>query len=191
MIAPKILVLAASTRAESLNRRLAQLASVELRTRGAAVTFLDLTEYPLPVYNGDIEASEGIPEEAHELHKQLSGHAGVFIASPEYNATIPPLLVNALDWVSRVSDRGGQATAFAQPVYALGAASPGALGGYRGLTALRQMLELGLSARVLPTMATVSAAHEAFDSSGSLRQPASVDRLTKVMTQLITAVSEK
>jgi chromate reductase, NAD(P)H dehydrogenase (quinone) len=190
MSAPKILVLAAFTRADSLNRRLAQLATVELRVRGAAATYLDLTDYPLPVYNGDIEASEGVPTEAQALHEQLSTHAGVFIASPEYNAAIPPLLVNVLNWVSRVNDRGGQAAAFAQPVYALGAASPGAFGGYRGLTALRQMLELGLSARVLPTMATVPAAHEAFDISGSLRQPRSADLLAKVVAQLIIAASE-
>ena len=88
--------MAGSTRADSLNRRLANLAARELEAKGATVTQLDLAEYPLPVYNQDIETDEGIPTEALALHEQMSSHDGIFIASPEYNSAIPPLLVNVL-----------------------------------------------------------------------------------------------
>jgi chromate reductase len=182
-----ILVVSASVRHGSLNRRLAALAERRLQVLGALVTQLDLAEYPLPIYNGDFEVADGIPAQAIALQEQFRRHDGVFIASPEYNSAISPLLVNVLNWVSRVTTNGGPAAAFGNQVFGLGAASPGGFGGYRGLTALRQMLELGLSARVLPTMITVPMAHEAFDAAGELVNGRSVELLDRVVLELVAA----
>ncbi|MCQ4162393.1 NAD(P)H-dependent oxidoreductase [Roseomonas sp. GC11] len=172
MSQPRILVLAASLRGGSLNRRLAELFARRVTEQGGQATLPDLRDYAMPLYDGDIEQNEGIPATAKALHQVFAGHQGIFIASPEYNSALSPLLVNILSWVSRVKDNGGQGAAFGTPVYALGSASPGGFGGYRGLVALRGVLELGLGARVLPQMVSVPAAHQAFDEAGELTTPA-------------------
>lgn len=168
MTAPKILVFAGSVRQGSFNGKLAEAAAKSIEAQGASVTRLDLGEYPLSLYDAEIEAA-GIPEPVLALHEQFSSHDGVFIASPEYNSFPSPLLLNVLDWLSRVRHyEGGMVEAFERPVYAISSASPGPLGGYRGLMALRQKLELGLGATVLPAMAAVGTAHEALDADGNL-----------------------
>lgn len=188
MTPPKILVFAASTRKGSVNRRLAELAARRLHQHGATVDLLDLGGFvPLPLYDGDHEAEHGVPMQAVALHETLCNHDGVFIASPEYNSGPPPLLVNAFDWVSRVAEHGGMAAAFGRPKFALGAASPGALGGYRGLSQLRQWLELGFGAQVLPAMVTVPFAHEAFYAEGELRDTRAAAMLDKVVAQLVAS----
>lgn len=189
MPSPRILVLAASTRTGSFNRALAELACRKLEAEGAEVTYPDLKNYRLPVYDADQEKAEGLPEAARKLHDLFRSHDGIFIASPEYGANISPLLANLLAWVSRVRDHGGTPAAFGQPVFALGAASPGALGGYRGLMALRHSLELQLLARVLPVMVSVGAAHEAFDGNGDLRQPVPAQLLTQLAAELVAATT--
>lgn len=189
MAAAKILVLSASLRKGSFNSQLADVVEAALRAKGAQVTRLDLSRHELPIYDGNLEADQGIPPAALAIHEALSQHDGIFIASPEYNAGVPPLLGNVLAWVSRVREQGGPAAAFGSKVYALGAASPGALGGYRGLMALRQVLELGLSARVLPTMVTVGSAHQAFDEAGKLKNERSNDLVGKLADALIAAAS--
>ncbi|HEU4409338.1 MAG TPA: NAD(P)H-dependent oxidoreductase [Polyangiaceae bacterium] len=182
----RILVFSGSARQGSLNQRLADLAARALGEAGGEVTRLSLRDYPLPIYDGDEEeAGGGPPENARRLHEIFRSHGGVFIASPEYNAGVTPLLKNTLDWVSRVRDHGGQAAAFGRPVFALGAASPGGFGGYRGLMVLRQTLTLGLSATVLPAMASVSAAHEAFDAAGDLKSERSAKSLRALAAQLV------
>lgn len=188
---PRILVFSASLRTGSLNQQLATLAGQRLQALGASVTELNLAGHPLPIYNGNIEAGGVIPAEAQALHECLRNHDGVFIASPEYNSAIPPLLVNLLDWVSRVTAHGGMAAAFAKPVFALGSASPGGFGGYRGLVALRQMLELGLAARVLPSMICISQAHEAFDGAGELAHPRNRDMLDHLLANLVAAARQR
>ncbi|HEU4536922.1 MAG TPA: NAD(P)H-dependent oxidoreductase, partial [Polyangiaceae bacterium] len=173
----RVLVFSGSVRQGSFNQKLATLAARALREAGADVTELRLREHPLPLYDGDEEVASGPPEQAKKLHELFRTHQGIFIASPEYNAGLSPLLKNTIDWVSRVADHGGQGAAFGRPVFALGAASPGALGGYRGLMSLRQSLELQLQARVLPAMVTVGAAHEAFDEAGGLKNERSAKAL--------------
>jgi len=191
MPAPRILVLAASTRTGSYNRSLAELACRKLEAAGAEVTYPDLRNYRLPVYDADQEKAEGLPEAARKLHALFRSHDGIFIASPEYSANVSPLLVNLLAWVSRIREDGGMAAAFRQPVFALGSASPGTLGGYRGLIALRNSLELQLMARVLPEMVSVAAAHEAFDEQGELRQPALDEMLTQLVHELVAATTPR
>lgn len=182
MPAPRFLTLAGSVREGSHNGRLAEHMARRLEAAGAEVTRLSLGDHPLPLYSAALEAQGGVPDEARALHALFRAQAGIFIASPEYNASVPPLLVNALSWISRVREDGGIAAAFGRPVFAIGAASPGALGGYRGLIALRHLLELGLGARVLPAMVSVPGAVEAFDEAGDLRA-----ERARAMAETVTA----
>jgi len=102
MPVPKILVFAGSIRTGSYNERLAALAAKELALTGAEVTRISLEDYPLPIYDGDGEAKSGVPAHARSLKRMMAEHSGVFIASPEYNASVTPLLKNTIDWISRV-----------------------------------------------------------------------------------------
>jgi chromate reductase, NAD(P)H dehydrogenase (quinone) len=183
---PKILVFAGSIRAGSFNGRLAALAAKELALLAADVTRISLVDYPLPLYDGDTEDASGPPENAVKLKRQFTAHHGVFIASPEYNASITPLLKNTLDWISRVREAGAQPrTAFKDRVFALGAASNGTHGGYRSLIALRHVLELGCGALVLPDQVAIRNAATAFDEDGDLRAPGDADRLRSMLARLV------
>ena len=165
----RLLFLAGSARKGSFNKRLAELGASIAEANGIAATRLDLGDYPMPLYDGDLEAAEGPPENARKLKHVLALHTGVFIAAPEYNSSITPLLKNSLDWVSRVREEGeAPLEVFRTRVFASGSASPGALGGLRGLNTVRQVLELGLGALVLPEQFAVSRAGEAFDEHGHL-----------------------
>src|SRR5215472_14930227 len=125
MLDPKILVFAGSIRTGSHNARLAALAAKLLTLEGGQVTHISLQDYPLPLYDGDLEAKSGPPEHAVNLKRMLMQHAGVFIASGEYNASVTPLLKNAIDWVSRVRERGDPTyAAFKGRAFAISSASP-------------------------------------------------------------------
>lgn len=189
MATAKIVVFSASLRKGSYNTRLADQIEKILREKGAEVTRLDLAQFPLPVYDANLQEEQGIPAPAEAIHERLRESGGVFIATPEYNAGVPPLLSNVLAWVSRIRGNGGMAAAFQTPVYALGAASPGNLGGYRGLMALRQMLELSIGSRVLPTMISIASAADAFDEAGNLKNSRSADLAGRLADQLIAAAS--
>lgn len=165
-----ILVFAGSIRTGSFNARLAALMAKELTQIGAAVTLISLGDYPLPLYDGDLEAASGPPEQAVKLKRLFGLQRGVFIASPEYNASVTPLLKNTLDWISRVrEEREPPLAAYRNRVFALGAASNGTYGGMRSLMALRQVLELGCGALVLPDQIAVREAASAFDDSDNLK----------------------
>jgi NAD(P)H-dependent FMN reductase len=184
----KLLFIAGSSREGSLNKRLARLAAEIATVNGLPATVADLGDYPMPIYDGDLEGKDGPPENARKLKALFGVHKGVFIAAPEYNAGITPLLKNALDWVSRVKDPGEAPLAvYKSRVFALGAATPGALGGVRGLLATRQVLELGLGALVLPDQVLVPKAHEAFDAQGHLTDKALQTTLKTVVEKLARA----
>jgi NAD(P)H-dependent FMN reductase len=141
---PKVLVFAGSIRTGSFNARLAAIAAKEIARAEADVTRISLLDFPLPLYDGDLEARSGPPENAVKLKRMFCAHQGVFIASPEYNASFAPLLKNTIDWISRVREKQEPPlAAYRNRVYALGAASNGTFGGTRSLMALRQSLELG------------------------------------------------
>jgi NAD(P)H-dependent FMN reductase len=188
---PKIVVLAGSVRAGSWNEKLAAAAARAISEKGAGVSHISLRDYALPLYDADLQTSSGVPDAAKRLVDLFLGHQGVFVASPEYNASFPPLLKNTFDWMSRENREGLPALpAFKRRVFALGAVSNGAMGGYRGLTQLRQMMELGLGAFVLPQMAVVPGASEAFDAEGRLANPRTSGVFEAVIDSLLD-VSER
>lgn len=157
----RILVFSGSTRPASLNRRLAAIAARDLRALGAEVTEISLADYPLPFVDEDGRPAPH--ENAVKLNDLILAHDGLFIACPEYNSGYPPLLKNALDWASMVRKDG---PGLKDKIVALGAASPGARGGYRALTQFRSVLELGFGALVLPEMASVPFANKVLTESG-------------------------
>jgi len=151
MPAPKILVIPGSLRSGSHNARLAALAAKELVLAEAEVTRISLEDYPLPLFDADLAAEAGPPRNAVRLRTMLEAHRGIFIVSPEYSASVTPLLKNTIDWISRVRERNEPTyKAFKNRVFALGAVSNGSGGGVRSLIALRQILELGCGALVIP-----------------------------------------
>jgi NAD(P)H-dependent FMN reductase len=183
---PKILVLSGSTRVGSHNTRLAALAAKELALLNAEVTRISLADYPLPVYDADLDARAGQPESALSLKRMLMAHHGVFIASPEYSASVTPLLKNAIDWISRVRERGDPTyAAFKNRVFAIASASTGAAGGLRSLMALRQILELGCGAIVIPEQVAIPFAETAFDEMDNIADKRSANLLRTELTRLV------
>ena len=166
----KILAFAGSNRKDSLNKRLVRIAAQGAEEVGAKVTLIDLREFPLPLYDGDLEAAEGLPESATNLKRLMVQHDGLLIASPEYNSSIASLLKNAIDWASRPAANEPPLAAYKNKVATLLSASPGALGGLRGLVHLRAILG-NIGVIVLPDQIAVPKAHEAFAPDGSLVDP--------------------
>ena len=181
---PKILVCSGSVRGGSFNGKLAALAAKKLAILDADVTHLSLKDYPLPLYDGDLEETGGVPENAKKLKRLFLAQDGVFLSCPEYNAGITPLLKNTLDWISRVKEPGDP---YRSTVFALGAASPGAFGGMRGLIAMRTILEVGLGAMVLPQMVAVANAANAFDGKDDLTDDRAAGQLDKLVDGLLRA----
>jgi NAD(P)H-dependent FMN reductase len=183
----QILILAGSTRRDSVNRKLARVAAGAVESAGGRATLLELANYPLPLYNGDLEAEQGLPDNARRLKDLFIAHRGLILVSPEYNSSIPALLKNTLDWVSRpVPEQGGASgyLPFQGKPAALMSASPGALGGMRGLRHLRDVL-IELRVLVLPEVAAVGAAHQAFDADGRLADPHQAERVAALAGQLL------
>jgi NAD(P)H-dependent FMN reductase len=186
MPGPKILVLPGSLRSGSHNVRLAALAAKELVVAEADVTRISLTDYPLPIFDADLAKDSGTPPNALHLKRLMSAHRGVFIASPEYNASITPIIKNAIDWISTVREGDEpQLAAFQDRVFALGAASPGRSGGMQSLIALRQVLAVGCRALVIPDQVTVPNAATAFDEMDQLIDARTATQLKVVVRRLV------
>lgn len=188
-MAARILVFGGSLRTGSWSAKLAALAAKELALLDADVSLISLADYPMPLYDADLEAQKGAPENARKLRAMMNDHRGIYIATPEYNASIPPLLKNAIDWVSRPASGGDDP--FRKCIFALGATSNGRFGGYRALMALRTVLELGLHALVLPNQVALSHVSEAFNESGNIKDPAVAKLLHGSLTRLIAAVESE
>jgi NAD(P)H-dependent FMN reductase len=186
MPTPKILVIPGSTRAGSHNVKLAALAVKELTLNDIGVTRISLADYELPIYEAGIEFKSGLPASAVKLKQMMMTHHGVFIASPEYSASVAPLLKNAIDWVSRVRERGDpNYAAFKNRVFAISAASSSSMGGVRGLMALRQILELGCGALVIPEQVSVANADQAFDAMDNLADTGVANLFRAQLTRLV------
>ncbi len=184
----RLLFFAGSARAGSHNKRLADLAHRIALANGVEGVFVDLEDYPMPIYHGDIEAEQGPPEEARKFKALLGEYHGVFIASPEYNASIAPLLKNTLDWVTRVRAKGETGLeVFRSRVFAISGASPGYYGGMRSLLQLRDILAGGLGATVIPQQIALPRAHEAFDADGTLKDDRHRELLKSVVEALAVA----
>jgi len=188
MDAPSLLFLAGSARTASFNKKLARLGSTIANANGIKATFADLGDYPMPLYDGDAEAKDGIPDNARKLEAVMRLHQGVMIMAPEYNASITPLLKNSLDWISRLrNEQPGEQTVFQTRVFALAAASPGGTGGMRGLFTVRHVLEYGLGAIVLPDQFLLPKAGAAFDDDGHLSDKDAQARFKQLIQKLARA----
>jgi len=186
-VTPRILAFAGSTRRESFNKKLLQHAVKGAREAGADVTLIDLKDFPLPLFDQDLEAEHGMPENGAKLKKLFVDHHGLLISAPEYNSSITAVLKNAFDWVSRPAPGEPGLVAFTGKVATLMSASPGALGGLRGLVHVRSILG-NIGTIVLPQQIAVPKAHEAFQPDGSLadaKQQASVETLGKTLASFL------
>jgi NAD(P)H-dependent FMN reductase len=178
----RILVLPGSLRTGSFNARLAAQAAKHLALSDATVTRLSLADYSLPLYDANLEAESGVPAPAVGLARQFAAHDAILLVSPEYNAGISPLMKNAIDWISRVREAGLKP--FEDRVFALASASPGNFGGLRGLISLRQSLELGLGALVIPEQFILQRARDAFDAEGDFADADVSGRLARMLDAL-------
>lgn len=181
----RLLCFAGSTRAGSYNKKLARLAQHVASANGVEAVFVDLSDYPMPIYNGDLEAEEGPPQKAKEFKALLGEYQGVFISSPEYNSSVTPLLKNTLDWVTRVRAKGESGLEiYRSRVFAIAGASPGYYGAMRSLLHLRQILEVGIGATVIPEQLALPRAADAFAEDGSLKDKTYQDLLKSVVEKL-------
>ena len=184
LVTAKLLAFSGSARSGSLNKILANAATEAARAAGAKVTLIDLRDFAMPVYDGDLEAKEGIPSKARELKALFMAHNGLLIASPENNASISSMLKNTLDWVSRPDSGQNGLVPYQNKVAGLLSASPGALGGLRGLVHLRAILQT-LNVQVISEQFALGRAHEAFDESGKLKDARQQAMLSGTMQRLV------
>ena len=184
----KLIFLAGSARKESVNKKLAHAAEAIAKENGAQTTFVDLADYPMPIFCEDWEAENGRPDAATELRNLFAEHDGFLLSSPEYNSTITPLIKNTFDWMTRTvnSDEDGLA-AFRGKACALTAASPGGLGGMRVLVPTRLWLS-NISIHVIPTQFSLAFANDAYDDSGELKNPKMLEDTVKQLIETAKAL---
>jgi NAD(P)H-dependent FMN reductase len=191
MPAPRILAFAGSLRKDSFNKKLIQVAAQGARNAGAEVTLIDLRDFPLPIFDGDLEASQGLPENGRKLKDFFLAHQGLLIASPEYNSSVTAVLKNTIDWVSRPVAGAKPLAEFMGKVAGLVSASPGALGGLRGLVHLRSILG-NIGVLVIPDQQAITKANDAFTSEGKLKdekQQQGVERVASRVVELVQKIS--
>jgi chromate reductase len=176
----KILVIPGSLRSGSHNVRLAATAAYEFAQAGLDVTRISLGDFPLPIYDGDLQAKSGVPKNAINLKRMIGAHHGVLLVTPEYNSSVPALVKNTIDWITRVQDPH----VFRERPFAIAAASEGRLGGTRALAALRLILS-ACHATVIPNQLALSFADQAYDDMDKLKNPADIDTLKALVRQLI------
>ncbi len=185
MTALKILVIPGSLRTGSHNVRLAAAAAYEFAQAGVDVTRISLGDFPLPIYDGDLQAKSGVPKNAVNLKRMIGAHHGVLFVTPEYNSSVPPLLKNTIDWITRVQDtQEFRGQVFRERPFAIAAASEGRLGGTRALGALRLILS-ACHATVIPNQLALSFADQAYDDMDRLKNPADIEALKALVRQLI------
>ena len=185
MSALKILVIPGSLRTGSLNAKLAAVIAHALAKEGADVTRISLGDFPLPIYDGDLQAKSGVPKHAVNLKRMMAAHHGVLIVTPEYNSSVPALVKNTIDWVSRVQDpHETRGQIFRERVFAIASASGNRLGGARALAALRLILS-ACHAQVIPNQLALPFAEDAYDEMDRLKNTADNDALNALVRQLI------
>jgi len=181
---PRILAFGGSLRRRSFNQKLAHIAADGARQAGALVTVITLSDFDLPLFSEDFEAEHGMPADAKKLKALFRDHDGLIIASPEYNSSVSGALKNVIDWVSRAETEGEPAlVAFTGKSAVICSASPGGLGGLRGLTHLRDILgNIGIT--MLPDQVAIPSAHNALDDNGNLADPKLATKVRALGTSL-------
>ena len=186
---PKIIALSGSSRVKSWNKKLVGIAADGARSAGAEITNINLADFPMPLYNGDLEEKQGLPNAVQDLKSLMINCDGFLIASPEYNGGYSALLKNTIDWISRPVAGEERLRAFAGKKAVIMSASPGALGGVRGLTQLRQILT-NIQMIVLPDQASVPGAHNAFKDDGALSEESQQQRIFDLGVKLTLFVQK-
>jgi NAD(P)H-dependent FMN reductase len=186
---PKILAFAGSARQASFNKLVVKIAVEGARAAGAQVTYLDFRDLPMPLFDEDLEAKEGLPENVRKFKQLMMAHQGFLIAAPEYNGSITPLLKNAIDWASRPLPGEPPLSCFRDKVAVLMSASPGGLGGLRGLTHVRTILS-GIGVLVLPEQIAIPRAFEAYDAQGRLKDPKQHEAVEQLGGKLATVLAK-
>jgi chromate reductase len=187
-VTPKILAFAGSARRESFNKKLVRIAAAGASAAGGDVTLIDLADFELPLFNQDLEA-QGHPESSLKLKELLKSHQGFLISAPEYNSSITPLLKNTIDWTSRPVPGEPPLACFTGKFAILMSASPGALGGLRGLVHLRAILG-NIGTHVLPSTHSLAKANEAFEPDGSLKDPARRETIERLGSELVALLQK-
>ncbi|CUR52507.1 Flavin reductase [Nitrosotalea devaniterrae] len=179
MTKPKILAFAGSTRIDSFNKKLVKIAAIGATENNVDVTVIDLRDFAMPLYDGDLEQKDGLPSNARKLKDLMLSHQGFLISSPEYNSSISGVLKNTIDWTSRVSEGEEPLACFKGKVAGIMSASPGGLGGLRGLVHVRAILE-NISVLVIPDQIAVAKAHEVFNTNGTLKDKKQEDSVKRI-----------
>jgi len=179
MTKPKILAFAGSIRTDSYNKKLVKVSSIGATEAGADVTVIDLKDFPMPIYDGDLEQKEGLPANARKLKDIMLTHHGFLISSPEYNSSISAVFKNMIDWTSRQSEGETPLACFKNKVAGIMSASPGGLGGLRGLVHVRSILG-NIGVIVLPDQMALAKSHEAFNEDGSLKDKKQEEQVKKI-----------
>jgi chromate reductase, NAD(P)H dehydrogenase (quinone) len=185
----KILAFAGSARKDSFNKKLVKIAAAGAKSAGAEVTYLDFRDLPLPLFDEDLETSEGLPTNVLKLKELMKAHQGFLIACPEYNSSITPLLKNAIDWGSRPKQDESPLACFTGKVAVLMSASPGGVGGLRGLIHVRSILG-NIGAIVLPDQKAIPNAHQAFDENGNLKDRSQQESIEQLGSKLVTVTAK-
>jgi len=189
MTQPRILAFAGSLRTGSYNKTLVKIAAASASNAGAAVTLIDLRDFPLPVFDEDLEAAEGLPANVLALKKLFIDAQGLLLSLPEYNSSLTAVFKNTIDWVSRPAPDEKGLAALDGKIVTLMSASPGALGGMRGLVHARAMFG-NLSAIVLPGQVSISKANEAFTAEGQLKEARQQANVEKLGVTLATTIAK-
>lgn len=186
---PKILAFAGSTRTESFNKKLVKVAAAGAKEAGADVTIIDLRDFQMPLYDEDLEKKEGLSSNTRKLKELMVSNHGFLISSPEYNSSISGVLKNTIDWTSRQGDDESPLSCFKDKVAGIMSASPGGLGGLRGLVHVRSILE-NIGVLVIPTQVAISKAHEAFNLDGTMKDQKQEQQVKKIGANLAQMLSK-
>jgi chromate reductase, NAD(P)H dehydrogenase (quinone) len=186
---PKIIAFAGSTREASWNKKLVRIGAAAATAAGGDVTLIDLRDFPMPLFDEDLEKREGLPPAARKMKDLFLSHQGILISSPEYNSSVSGVLKNTIDWLSRPVPGEKPLGCFEGKVAGLLSASPGQLGGLRGLVHLRAILG-NIKVLVLPDQASIPKANEAFDASGALKDPKQLQAVETVARRLVEVLKK-
>lgn len=183
----KLLFLAGSAREAALSKQVAKAAYEMAQSKGAQAIFIDLRDYPLPIYDGDLEDVDGLPENAEKLKALFAESDGYLIVTPEYNGFFSPLLKNVIDWMSRADDQN-IGDPYNGKVAAIAASSPGAMGGIRALPTLRTLLS-GIGVHIIPKQVSIGFASKAVDENGTFADERQRGMMSDAIDQLISSTA--